>query len=76
MSKTIIAADQIIRQPSPTSALTLRPYQHEALDAIQAAIDRGVCRQLVSLPTGTGKTIIFAHAHSSAPWPQSHPRSP
>lgn len=37
----------------------LRPYQEEALDAIEAAETR-VRRQLVALPTGTGKTVIFS----------------
>ena len=41
--------------------LELRPYQREALTAIEAAALRGVRRQVVSLPTGAGKTIIFAH---------------
>src|SRR5262245_27470792 len=41
--------------------LELRPYQRDALTAIEAAAMRGVHRQVVSLPTGAGKTIIFAH---------------
>src|SRR5436309_6964077 len=40
--------------------LTPRPYQHEAVAAILAAAARGVQRPLLVLPTGTGKTIIFA----------------
>jgi len=41
--------------------LELRPYQRDALTAIDAAVLRGVQRQVVSLPTGSGKTVIFAH---------------
>jgi energy-coupling factor transporter ATP-binding protein EcfA2 len=41
--------------------LTLRPYQAEAIDAIFKAELRGFRRLLIALPTGTGKTVIFAH---------------
>jgi len=52
---------------SPYPALTLRPYQREALTAIEAASLRGVRPQVVSMPTGTGKMVVFAHlaAHSN-----------
>ena len=43
-----------------SGALTLRPYQQEAVDAVQAAVRRGIQRPMVVCPTGTGKTIIFA----------------
>lgn len=41
-------------------SVTLRPYQREALAAVDAALERGVHRPLVALPTGTGKTVVFA----------------
>src|SRR5207245_10961238 len=44
----------------PMIRLTPRPYQHEAVAALLAAAARGVQRPLLVLPTGTGKTIIFA----------------
>lgn len=37
-----------------------RPYQKEAIEAILAAKEQGISRQLVSLPTGAGKTIVFS----------------
>ena len=37
-----------------------RPYQTEAVDATLTASATGTQRGLISLPTGTGKTIIFA----------------
>jgi superfamily II DNA or RNA helicase len=43
-----------------TLRLTPRPYQREAVAAILAAATRGVRRPLLALPTGTGKTIVFA----------------
>jgi superfamily II DNA or RNA helicase len=39
--------------------IELRPYQIEAIEAIETAAKDGTKRQLVALPTGTGKTIIF-----------------
>ena len=39
--------------------IELRPYQHECIEAIESAEKNGTNRQLVALPTGTGKTIIF-----------------
>jgi superfamily II DNA or RNA helicase len=41
--------------------LQLRPYQQEALDSIVSFSDRGINKQLVVLPTGAGKTVIFSH---------------
>jgi superfamily II DNA or RNA helicase len=41
--------------------VTLRPYQQEALDAVVSYSDKGINRQLVVLPTGAGKTVIFSH---------------
>ena len=41
--------------------IQLRPYQQEALDAINTFSDKGINRQLVVLPTGAGKTVIFSH---------------
>jgi ATP-dependent helicase IRC3 len=40
--------------------LELRPYQEEAIEAVNTAADE-ITRPLVALPTGTGKTVIFAH---------------
>ena len=45
---------------SGETAPTLRPYQREAIEAVLAARKRGVRRMVVCLPTGAGKTVIFA----------------
>jgi superfamily II DNA or RNA helicase len=50
----IAAAARAVAGPS----LALRPYQREAIDAISVSPHK---RQIVALPTGTGKTVIFAH---------------
>jgi ATP-dependent helicase IRC3 len=39
---------------------TLRPYQTEALDAVVSNANNGINKQLVVLPTGAGKTVIFS----------------
>lgn len=41
--------------------LHLRDYQREAIDAVFSAWDNGMRRPSVVLPTGAGKTVIFAH---------------
>jgi len=41
--------------------IKLRPYQTEALESIQLHLDKGVKKQLVVLPTGSGKTVIFSN---------------
>src|SRR5437870_6390649 len=40
--------------------LRLRDYQVEAVEAVEAASARCVQRPLLTLPTGCGKTIVFA----------------
>lgn len=42
------------------SAPALRDYQRDCLKTILSRYKAGVRRQLVCLPTGTGKTVIFA----------------
>lgn len=41
-------------------SVTLRPYQDDALTAIENAEAAGIRRPLVALPTGTGKTVVFS----------------
>src|SRR5215831_6637829 len=41
--------------------LDLRSYQYEALQSVYQAYKKGKRRVIVSLPTGTGKTVVFAH---------------
>lgn len=40
--------------------ITPRPYQTEAVNAVVDSYKHGVTRQLLSLPTGSGKTVIFS----------------
>ena len=51
---------------SSASAIALRPYQHQAADAVRRAVAGGLRRVLVVLATGLGKTVLFAHlAHEA-----------
>lgn len=50
-----------------STMMRLRPYQAQAIEAVESAMDRGVSRQLVVLPTGGGKTVVFAHLVSRRP---------
>src|SRR5271166_533250 len=43
----------------------LRDYQQAAIDAIIKEYDAGVARQLISMPTGSGKTVVFAHLYAA-----------
>jgi superfamily II DNA or RNA helicase len=43
------------------SALALRPYQADAITSVHKAFGDGARRVAVVLPTGSGKTVIFAH---------------
>lgn len=40
--------------------MELRPYQQEAMSAVLSEWDSGIKRTLLVLPTGCGKTIVFA----------------
>lgn len=40
--------------------LELRQYQQEAVDAFTSAVEEGVQRPAIVLPTGAGKTVVFA----------------
>ena len=46
--------------PLPASMRELRPYQRQCLERLRQRYRDGKRRLLVSLPTGTGKTVIFA----------------
>ncbi len=40
--------------------MNLRPYQLASLETSKKKFESGVTRQLIALPTGTGKTVVFA----------------
>ena len=40
--------------------MILRPYQHDAIAAFDAEVERGIRRVILVAPTGSGKTIILA----------------
>jgi DNA repair protein RadD len=46
--------------------MELRPYQVETIDQVRDRIRHGARKTLVIAPTGSGKTVMFAHILSSA----------
>ncbi|GJJ71409.1 ATP-dependent helicase IRC3 [Entomortierella parvispora] len=53
----------------PVVETVLRPYQQECIDACLTKLKEGVMRQIVSLPVGSGKTVIFSHLMKQVPPP-------
>jgi ATP-dependent helicase IRC3 len=45
--------------------IQLRPYQKAAIEAVCTAYDQGCQRQILSIPTGGGKTIVFSALYES-----------
>lgn len=43
-----------------TILISLRDYQEQAIEKISDSFEQGINRQLVTLPTGSGKTVIMA----------------
>lgn len=60
-------SDTLLAGQPPAAPLRLRDYQRQAIDTIGAARERGITRQLIVLPTGSGKTVIFAHMAAANP---------
>ncbi len=44
-----------------SAPMQLKPRQIEAFDAVFAAMEKGIDRQLIQLPTGVGKTCVAVH---------------
>lgn len=56
-----------VAEASQNRNMQLRDYQQECLAKIGSAYAGGVTRQLIALPTGTGKTVIFSQVPSLFP---------
>lgn len=62
-----------LRARGISSAVILRPYQEQCLDACTDALATGASRIGVSLPTGAGKTTVFIHLLSRISLPEKNP---
>ncbi|KAJ1659896.1 putative ATP-dependent helicase IRC3 [Dispira simplex] len=49
---------------------TLRPYQLECIRESLVHLEQGIRRQAVSLPVGSGKTVVFANLITQIPEPR------
>lgn len=58
-----------------TKGRKLRPYQEECIKECIRSLDKGIKRQVVSLPVGSGKTEIFAHIIGLVPTPKEVPQA-
>ncbi|KAJ1719593.1 DEAD DEAH box helicase, partial [Coemansia erecta] len=68
-ARTIAPSQQQQQQQQPRRVHTLRPYQSECIEQTLAALARNVRRQAVSLPVGSGKTVVFANLLQRVPAP-------
>ncbi len=48
-------------QDAPPPPVTLRDYQHDAVQAIRVAFRQGARAPLLVMPTGAGKTVCFSY---------------
>ncbi|KAF9584040.1 hypothetical protein BGW38_007776 [Lunasporangiospora selenospora] len=62
-------ATSIAPGAGPSSVTQLRPYQKECIETCLANLKKGIMRQVVSLPVGSGKTVIFSHLMKQVPAP-------
>ena len=60
---------QPITARTAATPITLRPYQQDCIDLCLDDFSKGRRRQLVSLPVGSGKTVIFANLIRRLPAP-------
>lgn len=64
----------VVNQSSPP-LITLRPYQEECIQSRINALDAGIICCGVSLPTGSGKTVIFLNLLSRLQPPAETPNA-
>ncbi|KAF9348802.1 hypothetical protein BGX26_012813 [Mortierella sp. AD094] len=67
--KSAVPALSLSPAPSAPVLTQLRPYQQECIDACLSNLSKGIMRQIVSLPVGSGKTVTFSHMMKNVPPP-------
>ena len=71
--KTFLVRPRRFYSTGPTQRLVLRPYQEECIQACLKALYAGRSRIAVSLPTGSGKTVVYSVLLSRIPPPVDRP---
>ncbi|KAG9064130.1 hypothetical protein KI688_003316 [Linnemannia hyalina] len=68
-ASTLDTSTETIISAPPVVTTQLRPYQQECIDKCLENLKNGIMRQIVSLPVGSGKTVIFSHMMKQVPAP-------
>ncbi|KAF9133636.1 hypothetical protein BGX30_012212 [Mortierella sp. GBA39] len=68
-ASTLDTSTETITPASPVDTTQLRPYQQECIDTCLENLKKGIMRQIVSLPVGSGKTVVFSHMMKQVPAP-------
>ncbi|KAF9311679.1 hypothetical protein BG003_007149 [Podila horticola] len=69
-TRTKKAQPENLNTSAPTTVKTeLRDYQKACIETCLTLLKEGIMRQVVSLPVGSGKTVIFSHLMKQVPSP-------
>eukprot|EP01134_Creolimax_fragrantissima_P006533 CFRG6533T1 len=74
-SVSTISPPPIAKAHHTKVAIQLRPYQQAAVDASLLSVRNGIKRQVVSLPVGSGKTVVFSAFLNQLPPPAEKPNA-
>lgn len=71
--ENVFFSDKMFRRYSSSKPFDLRPYQEECISTSLNHLSAGLKRVAVSLPVGSGKTVIFTQLVKR--WTPTDPRA-